>query len=434
MSIPAVGGGPAQGLQRALMEAAERALADEAEMLEGTGTGTASGAGTANAARAARRQALARAAGSDPAAPQSEEAIVVELTEGESEALTVADGWITTARRGPLEVRGEPVPQQFAAGDVKDGEAEATGAPAQSSTSAATAQTGQAATAGQAGQAAQTGQSGQAAQTGQPGETTQTTQPQPQPGQAQQPATAGQPGPASPTLAGPPPGPTAQATQSAQPGQPAPAPPSTASQQPPTPAAAAGPSIERLIVVLKQTGIDFRDAYQVLREIRGGEPLPSRAELRAQWQAADPGAAQEHATTAPERAAVPPAQQSRPEDLPVDDLIRDRTWHRAAAADPDRAAGPSLQAVVREDLASQQYVAGLSTAEFQRLVTILGGGAPAWFWELRGHRGLRGLAERPALARLNATRIAGTRLGAWILALLGMAVFWYIGVHSQIWW
>jgi hypothetical protein len=380
MSIPAVGGGPAQGLQRALMEAAERALADEMGLLDGTPSGTASSASTANAARAARRQATARAATSDPAL--LEEAIVVELTEGESEALTVADGWITAARRGPLEVKGEPVPQ--------------TSTPAQSTQTGASAQ-------------------------------------------------AGQPTPASPTTAEPPPAQTAQTGQTAQAGQAAPAapaPPTTPSQQSsaaattpdPTPAPP-GPSLERLILVLKKTGIDFRDAYQILRQIRGGEPLPSRAELRAQWQAADPGTWQERTAVAPERAAVPQAQpQPRPEELSVDDLIRDRAWHRAAAADPERAAGPSLHVVVREDLANQQYVAGLTTAEFQRLITVLGGVAPAWFWELRRHRGLRRLAERPAIARLNATRIAGTRLAAWILALLGMAVLWYVGIRSQIWW
>jgi hypothetical protein len=354
MSIPAVGGGPAQGLQRALMEAAERALADEMGLLDGTPSGTASSASTANAARAARRQATARAATSDPAA-LLEEAIVVELTEGESEALTVADGWITAARRGPLEVKGEPVPQ--------------TSTPAQST------QTGQTAQAGQAAPAA----------------------------------------PAPPTT------PSQQSSAAATTPDPAPVPP--------------GPSLERLILVLKKTGIDFRDAYQVLRQIRGGEPLPSRAELRAQWRAADPGTWQERTAVAPERAAVPQAQpQPRPEELSVDDLIRDRAWHRAAAADPERAAGPSLHVVVREDLANQQYVAGLTTAEFQRLITVLGGVAPAWFWELRRHRGLRRLAERPAIARLNATRIAGTRLAAWILALLGMAVLWYVGIRSQIWW
>jgi hypothetical protein len=391
MSIPAVGGGPAHGLQRALMDAAERALADELEMLDGTETGAASGAGTANAARAARRQVTARAGDADPAS-LLEEAIVVELTEGESEALTVADGWITAARRGPLEVEGEPVPQRFAPGDVKGAEPEGgaevpTGAPAPAPSSAQIGQTGQSSQMGQAGQAAQA---------------------------AQAPAAPAQPA----------------ASQPSQSGHPAPSPDQPAQGAPGQPAPA-GPSIERLIVVLKKTGIDFRDAYQVLREIRGGEPLPSRAELRAQWQAADRGAWQEHAAPAPERAAVPPP---RPAEVPVDDLIRDRAWHRAAADDPDRTAGPSLQDVVREVPASQQYVAALTTAEFQRLVTVLGGVAPAWFWELRGHRGLRGLAERPAIARLNATRIAGTRLGAWIVALLGMAVLWYVGIHSQIWW
>jgi hypothetical protein len=300
---------------------------------------------------------------------------------------------------------------------VKSGE----GQPEAAGESRQPAQAGQA----QVGQAqvgqAQAGQAGQTpanpAQAGQAGEPTG----QLAPGQL----APGQPTPAPPTPGQPPPAP-ATAGQT----------PSAAAQPPaaePTPSPV-GPSLERLIVVLKKTGIDFRDAYQVLREIRGGEPLPSRAELRAQWQAADPGTWQEHAATAPERAAGPSAQPQRPAEPPVDDLIRDRAWHRAAADDPDRAAGPSLAAVVREEPVNQQYVAGLTTAEFQRLITVLGGVAPAWFWDVRGHRGLRGLAERPAIARLNATRIAGTRLGAWILAVLGMAVLWYVGIHSQIWW
>lgn len=408
MSIPAVGGGPAHGLQRALMGAAERALADELEMLDGTEAGAASGAGTENAARTARRQVAGRAGDADPtAAALLEEAIVVELTEGESEALTVADGWLTAARRGPLEVRDEPVPQRFAPQDVRDAEPEGRAeAPAGESAQVPAKVPGQASASTQAAQAAQTGQAGQAGE------------PPAAPGQS----AAGR---ALPSALGEP--------ESAAPDAPA---PSSGPSTPNPASAAAGPSLERLVVVLKRTGIDFRDAYQVLREIRGGEPLPSRAELRAQWQAADPGAWREHAAAAPERVAVEPQPQPqpRPAEVPVDDLIRDRAWHRAAADDPDRAAGPSLQDVVRAVPASQQYVAGLTTAEFQRLVTVLGGVAPAWFWELRGHRGLRGLAERPAVARLNATRIAGTRLAAWILALLGMAVLWYVGIHSQVWW
>ena len=93
-----------------------------------------------------------------------------------------------------------------------------------------------------------------------------------------------------------------------------------------------------------------------------------------------------------------------------------------------------LASIVREDPTNQAYLAGLSTAEFQRLVTILGKTAPEWFWDLRGHRGVRGLAERRVIARLNTTRIAGTRLGAWILAVLVTAMLWYLGIHTGAWW
>jgi len=200
-------------------------------------------------------------------------------------------------------------------------------------------------------------------------------------------------------------------------------------------------TLERLVVVLKRTGIEFRDAYQVLREIRAGAPLPPRAELRALWATADPAAWEERARV---RAA---ADQEAPQhqvdargtdaDLgrtPVDDVIRDRSWHRAAEQDPATTSTPTLQTITQPTSANQAYVADLSTAEFQRLVAILGGTAPEWFWALRDHRGIRRLAERPSIARLNATRIAGTRLGAWILAILGTALLWYVGVRTGTWW
>lgn len=380
MSIPALGGGGSQALQRALMEVAERALADELALLEGDDPAAGAGAGGTNGAgaTATRAQVRRRAAGSAETqahaqaqthAQPADEAIVVELADGRmSERLEVAGGWITAARRGPLETRDAP-----GAGT----------APPVDQDELPTAPTAPAAAA------------------------------------ATTPETAE---------------------------------PDAAETEAPSirPAAGSAPShepvtLERLVVVLKQTGIDFRDAYQVLREIRAGAPLPPKAELRALWAAADPAAWEERART---RATDPTARpqveprQSADTDLgrtPVDDVIRDRSWHRAAGHhDPSNASTvrsvPTLQTVARHTPANQAYVAGLSTAEFQRLVTVLGGTAPEWFWDLRGHRGLRGLAERPAIARLNTTRIAGTRLGAWLLAILGMALLWYVGAHTGTWW
>jgi hypothetical protein len=440
MSIPGVGGGANQAMQRALMEAAERALADEMAMLDGedpasatAGSTAGSASGTAAAAgRAVRRRAAGNSAEANAA--QLDEAIVVELGDADQpDRLEVAGGWITTAKRGPLETKGAPEPKRFSGGDVKDGP-ETEGAEG--------AQTAPRATPG-AGE--------------QPGRAT-TLQPPTLPGAPGEQAT-----PAARTE-GASRGPAEE--PAAAPGEPAAARPGQEAQRPVT--------LDRLILVLKKTGIGFRDAYQVMREIHAGEPLPPRAELRARWAAADPAAWEEHAR---ERTQGPGQQPVRAADAdlrqtPVDDLIRDRTWHRAnattaanaatanaateaeaqarASGTPGRPGGtadsaapesaaertdrPTLQTIVRQDPMNQAYVAALSTAEFQRLVTVLGRTAPDWFWDLRGHRGLRGLAERPAIAKLNTTRIAGTRLGAWILAVLGMALLWYLGLQTGVWW
>ena len=348
MSIPALGGGGSQALQRALLDAAERAVADELELLDGEDpAAAASGAGAAMTRAQVRRRATAGSAEID--APLDDEAIVVELgEERRASRLEVADGWIT-AKRGPLETRDDPE-GLHAAQPKRDADAE--------------------------------------------------------------------PLPTEPL-------PTEPLQTEPRVAPPRTAPRSEPGAEPKTEPESESATLERLLVVLKKTGIDFRDAYQVLREIRAGAPLPPRAELRALWVAADPSAWEERA-------------RIRDNDLrqtPVDDVIRDRSWHSAAAHDPSAARpAPTLQTVAQHTPANHAYVAELSTAEFQRLVTILGGTAPEWFWELRGHRGLRGLAERPAIARLNATRIAGTRLGAWLLAILGMALLWYIGLHTDIWW
>ena|GEM_PF-6125259 len=316
VSIPALGGGGAnQALQRALMDAAERALADDLQLLSRPGTEA------------------------DAAGPRAE-AIVVELADaGHAEDLTVAGGWITTPRQATL------------------------------------------------------------------------------------PAAA----PAAVPVRMPPAGPEAAADSARG---------AAADAAPRTVGPGGALALDRLLALLKQTGIDFRDAVQVLREIRPGEPLPTRAELKALWAAAPTGSPSGKG----QAAAVP--VPSTPADIAVDHLVRERGWNRAESTSlagthaGDRgAASPTLATVTQPTALNQAYVAGLSTAEFQRLVTVLGAdGAPAWFWRVRGHAGLRALAERPVIARLNATRFAGTRLSAWLLALVGMTLLWYVGFHAQIWW
>ncbi|WGL52386.1 hypothetical protein P5P86_00825 [Nocardioides sp. BP30] len=459
MSIPALGGGANQALQRALMDAAERAVADELGILDGeTPAADTAGAATPPASRPVRRRAAGNP--SDAGGQPSDEAIVVELGEsGQADRLEVAGGWITAARRGPLETKDPGEAKRFSGEDVRTGEEDPSATRTGGATPAGVPVAGVAAGRTQAlpGHAAQGDQSEQVGGRvgGQAG------------GQVGEELTAL----VEESLAGE----AAAADAPAQPGAPLGAPLGRPGQSggtvatPPATAAATDPAsdpavvditLDRLIVVLKKTGIGFRDAYQVLREIQVGERLPPRAELRARWAAADPTAWEDRAR---ERAQAAGTQQSRPADAdlrqtPVDDLIRDRAWHRANAAadsadaaahDPatqtraagpvaadrdERADGPTLQTITRQDPGNQAYVAGLSTAEFQRLVTVLGRSAPDWFWDLRGHSGLRGLAERPMIARLNTTRIAGTRLGAWILAMLGMAMLWYIGLHTNVWW
>ncbi|WP_026145876.1 hypothetical protein [Nocardioides sp. Iso805N] len=453
MSIPALGGGANQALQRALMDAAERALADELGLIDGEdpAAGTA-GAATSPASRSVRRRAAGSPSGAG--AQSSDEAIVVELGEsGQADRLEVAGGWITTSKRGPLETKDAEA-KRFSGEDVKSGEdaPSATGTPTTSANAGtAGAQAGRPA-AGQTGIPGQPGQAiagqpdapseeplgqlpglpGQAGNSGSPAQLgTQPGAPGAQPG-----AQTGVPGEAA--------DPEAAASRTS----------GSSSADPSAEQPAEGVPLDRLIVVLKKTGIGFRDAYQVLREIHVGEPLPPRAQLQARWAAADPAAWEDRAR---ERAQATGQQQPRPADTdlretPVDDLIRDRTWHHANAADGadtetragsagtsaaergERADRPTLQTITRQDAGNQAYVAGLSTAEFQRLITVLGRSAPEWFWDLRGHGGLRGLAERPIIARLNTTRIAGTRLGAWILALLATAMLWYIGLHTNVWW
>lgn len=421
MSIPALGGGAGgHGLQRALMDAAERALADELGLLEGE-QATAGAASSPNDRAVRRRPATPAESGT----PVLDEAIVVELGEADqADRLEVAGGWITVPKRGPLETKAEPEARRLDGSDVK-------GAGAPPAQQPGTPTAGQV-TGRVPGQPA--GQTPGSA----PGAGQGSAPTPPEAPAAGMPAQASAPGAQAPTEA------AASSQAGAAAAKPAPQPGETV-------------SLDRLIVVLKRTGIGFRDAYQVLRQIGAGEPLPPRAELQARWAAADPAAWEERARVRAQATPQDPAQQARPADVdlrqtPIDDLIRDRSWHKANAAAADASAEasaesqtraadrsertdrPTLQSITRQDTTNQAYVAGLSTAEFQRLVTVLGLAAPAWFWDLRGHRGLRGLAERPTIAKLNATQIAGTRLAAWILAIVGMALFWYLGIRTNIWW
>jgi len=413
MSIPALGGGGAQQvIQRALRDA-ERALAEELGGTDGenaaTTSATRAGSG-GTVSRAVRRRAAGASA--DPSSRADDGAIVVELGEREKpEDLKAVGGWITTKRT--LETKGLADPKRFDGADIKEGAEEAPAAD---------------------------------------GGTT-VARPTPQPGQ---------PAPATGATAMPLPGEPladdapvaigagAQADEAEEV-------PDTPTQAPPSRSQSEGDRLDRMIVVLKKTGIDFRDAYQVLREINSGAKLPPKAELQARWALADPDAWEEKART--EQAARPtsaPADEQRPAQPParaadadlrktaVDDVIRDRDWHRDNPDGADRPGNglsvrgddnrPTLQSVVRLDQTNQAYIAGLSTAEFQRLVTILGKAAPEWFWDLRGHGGLRGFAERPTVAKLNSTRIAGTRLGAWIVAVAGSGALWYVGMHTGQWW
>lgn len=413
MSIPALGGGGAQqAIQRALRDA-ERALAEE---LGGTdGENAATTAARAGAGGIVNRAARRRTAGptADTSARGKDEAIVVELGEREKpEDLKAVGGWITTKRT--LETKGTPDPKLFDAADIKEGAEEATvdGRPA-------------------------------------------AVRVTPKPGQpAAAAAQGGLPLPGEPLAEGTTAQPTAVPADEAEE-----AAPDASAQAPAARPQREASSLDRMIVVLKKTGIDFRDAYQVLREINTGVKLPPKAELQARWALADPDAWEAKARTeqAPRPGADAAVDEHKPEpavargaadaDLrktAVDDVIRDRDWHRANPDGAGRAGNglnvreddnrPTLQSVVRHDQTNQAYVAGLSTAEFQRLVTVLGKAAPEWFWDLRSHGGLRGFAERPVVARLNTIRIAGTRLGAWLVAVAGSGTLWYVGVHTGSWW
>lgn len=155
---------------------------------------------------------------------------------------------------------------------------------------------------------------------------------------------------------------------------------------------------ERVVAVLKQTGLSFKEAVAVLEQLRQA-PIADKPALRALWDATTATAA---TTRAPEPRHAP---------------------H-----------GPALTDVVVPSETNQQYVAGLTTADYQRLATMLAEEMPDWFAGARPGRGLRGLVERPAVARLFATQLLGTSAIGWIAGGAGMAVAWTAGLRWGIWW
>lgn len=175
----------------------------------------------------------------------------------------------------------------------------------------------------------------------------------------------------------------------------------------PTPTAD-GPTLERIVSVLKGSGLSFKDAATVLDQLGLADGV-DKAALRALWAS----------TTAPER-------RVERVDPRVDLLVRPAMRH---ATDT-----PTLAQVVVQTPATRSYVADLTTAEYQRLALILGEQVPAWFASVRPSRGLRGLVERPAIAHLLATQVLGTSLAGWMLGGAGVAAAWTAGLRYGVWW
>jgi len=179
------------------------------------------------------------------------------------------------------------------------------------------------------------------------------------------------------------------------------------------------------MVVLKRSGADFKHAMKVLDQLDLEQPLPPRAVLKEIWVA-----------TATERDGVLPLGPTRSESSAVlnaslDGLVRDRSWHRV---NETSLAAPTLATITANTPVNHAYVVTLSTVEFQRLVLLLGPQLPAWVDGLRGSSGLRALMETPGYARLNLTRIAGMRLGGWLIGAAGVAVAWVVGLRTGTWW
>lgn len=176
----------------------------------------------------------------------------------------------------------------------------------------------------------------------------------------------------------------------------------------PIPLMPPGPTLERLISVLKGSGLSFKDAVAVLKQLGHAQHV-DKATLRSLWAS----------TSAPER-------RGEPVDPRVDLLVRPASRH---ATDT-----PTLAQVVVQTPLTQAYVADLTTAEYQRLALILGDQLPEWFASVRPARGLRGFVERPAIAHLVATQVLGTSLLGWLAAGVGVAGAWTAGTRYGVWW
>jgi len=467
------------------MDAAEKALADEAALADETGgtstsqsaqqasqgsqaaQGSAQNSGTTQANQAPGGRPTAGNAATALGQTLNQEALVVELNSNASPAVTVEGKWLTTLKQpgtpGTPSDPATPAPPDAAPPPQTTGrttEPPQAGAP----------QTGASLPLGGATPGAAHVPNDPHAPAG-PVSTGTTL-----PGETVDPPVTNQgaaDAPASP----------AKLVPSGQPD--AQAPPPSVDDQP----------IVQMMVMLKRSGVGFNDAVQVLRNLQTEGPMPPKHMLKALWNTTD--------VSAPEEEQPLPAIV----DAPLDDIIRDASWHKtqaaaepgaqaappaaqtqapparaeqtqaapaqaeqtqqgqvqyteieqapvrqplevrgdAFAARPDLAgsaqsgptghpASPTLQTVIVDVPANQAYISSLSTAEFQRLVTVLGANAPSWFWDVRGHTGIRGLFEQPGFARLNSMRVIGVRPLFWILGLIGLIVFWLVGARWGTWW
>jgi hypothetical protein len=200
--------------------------------------------------------------------------------------------------------------------------------------------------------------------------------------------------------------------------------------------------LDQLLAVLKRSGTDFKQAVRILRHIELDQPLPAKGVLQALWaetpvearplaamRAADPPRPAEPDAGPADARPVDAPRRSDPEavmNAPLDQLLRPR-----AIVDPG---APTLATVVQDQPVNQVYVAGLTTAEYQRLVMLLGPELPGWFVAVRGAWGLRTLVEHRSIARLATVRLAGVRLGGWAIGAVGMTIAWVAGIRYGAWW